>query len=715
MTLDLLIPGCALIVDDDTVVRGLLRASLERAGIRVEEAADGRQALDAFQRARPDIVLLDVVMPHLDGFETCAAMRRLPGGEHLPIVMLTGLDDTEAINRAYIAGATDFITKPINWPILAQRVRYMLRAYRNFVDLAKSEERFATAQRIARLGHGEWDPKSGTMSWSDAVYAMLGLTRTEAPPSWERVLEACHPTDRKRLAQYLTHSTVGAVPDGVDFRLQLQADHQRIVRLQVEPSASADGTGSQQVIFQDVTAHKLAEEQIRYLEFYDDLTGLPNRRWLREQLSLVLPAARRNNELVAVLLLDLDQFKRVNDTLGHSVGDRLLQRVALRIQRCLREVDRISRTGTDSPSSVAWLGGDEFTILLSHLSDVQDIAKIAPRILEAVAHPVELEGMEMTVSGSIGIAVYPTDGHDPDTLLKNADTAMYHAKEDGRNRFHFYDQGMNSTAVHKLALENELRKAIERREFVLYYQPQVDTMTGRVIGAEALIRWQHPDGKLRLPGDFMPVVEQSQLCVPVADWVLSEACRQNKAWQRAGLAKIPIAVNMSGRHFKQPGFVATVIQSLTEVGLDPKYLELEVTETILLRDLEVALPTLDELRRLGIKLAIDDFGTGYSSLNRLKRLPLDKLKIDRSFVREIATDPDDAAITTAIIAMAHSLKLGVIAEGVESEQQAAFLRQHGCREMQGYLYGKPMPADEFARLLAPVSEQDRHGTLLLGG
>ena len=712
MTTDRLIDGCALIVDDDAVVRGLLRASLERWGAQVEEATDGRQALELFQRTRPDIVLLDVVMPNLDGYETCAAMRRLPGGVHVPVVMLTGLDDTEAINRAYVAGATDFITKPINWPVLAQRVRYMLRANRAFLELTRSQSRLASAQRIAKLGNGEWDPVGGRMSWSEAVFAMLDIEPSETAASWERVIEAAHPTDRKRLAQYIAHVKSGGISGGVDFRLQLAGEQQRIVRLQVEPGAMDDGAGPLQVIFQDVTAHKLAEEQIHYLEFYDDLTGLPNRRWLREQLAHVLPAARRNNELVAVLLLDLDQFKRVNDTLGHSVGDRLLQRMATRIQRCLREVDRVSRSGSDAPSSVSWLGGDEFTILLSHLSDPQDITKIAPRILEAVAHPIELEGMEMTVSGSIGIAVFPHDGRDADTLLKNADTAMYHAKEDGRNRFRFYDQGMNATAVHKLSLENELRKALERQEFALYYQPQVDTVTGKMIGAEALIRWNHPDGKLHMPGEFMPVVEQSGLCVAVADWVLATACKQNRAWQRAGLTKIPVAVNMSGRHFKQPSFVATVIDALSNAELDPQYLELEVTETILLRDLEVALPTIHELRRLGIKLSIDDFGTGYSSLSRLKRLPLDKLKIDRSFVRDIATDPDDAAITSAIIAMARSLKIGVIAEGVENEEQAQFLRQHGCREMQGYLYGRPMPAEEFARLLAPIAVQDRRGGLL---
>lgn len=391
---------------------------------------------------------------------------------------------------------------------------------------------------------------------------------------------------------------------------------------------------------------------------------------------------------VAVMLIDLDRFKVINDTLGHAIGDRLLQEVAQRLTGCLREGDTVAR-----------LGGDEFMLLLPGVEHTKSTIKIVQKILETFKSPFYFNDHELHITTSIGIALYPDDGEDAQTLLKNADTALHRAKEQGRNNYQFYTSTMNATALERLSLEGKLRHALEREEFVVYYQPQVSLSTGQIVGMEALVRWRHPDLGLIPPMKFIPLAEETGLIIPLGFWVLRTACAQNKAWQKAGYPPLRVAVNLSTRLFKQQTFIQVVAQTLHETGLDPDYLELELTEGIIMENIETTITTLKELKKMGVHISVDDFGTGYSSLAYLKRFPIDTLKIDRSFVLDITTDPDDAMIAMLIINVAHHLKLRVIAEGVETKEQLAFLRSHGCDEIQGYLFSRPLPAEEFVRLL----------------
>ncbi len=450
----------------------------------------------------------------------------------------------------------------------------------------------------------------------------------------------------------------------------------------------------------DITERKNAEERIRYLAYYDSLTGLPNRTFYKELVSRALLLAKRHHWTIAILFIDLDYFKRINDTLGHDIGDQLLRTVGKLVKTCIRQSDFIARSeGDELENVVARLGGDEFIVLLNEITHSEDASRVAGRILKELAHPITLAGHEVFVTASIGIALYPLDGNEAETLFRNADVAMYHAKNQGRNNYQFYTKSMNATSLQRLDLENDLRKALDRGEFLLYYKPTVDVQTRTIIGAEALIRWEHPNRGIILPGEFIPLAEETGLIVPIGEWVLRTACSQNRAWQLAGHKPFRVAVNLSGRQFDQEDLIEVVSSALHDTGLDPQYLELEITESTIMKSPEKAATTLQKLKGMGICLSIDDFGTGYSSLGNLKKFPLDTLKIDRSFVTNVTADSDDAAIATAIIAMAHSLKLGVIAEGVESEDQQSFLRERACDAVQGYLFSRPIPPEEFIKLI----------------
>jgi diguanylate cyclase (GGDEF)-like protein/PAS domain S-box-containing protein len=447
-------------------------------------------------------------------------------------------------------------------------------------------------------------------------------------------------------------------------------------------------------IVRDISDRKRSEEQITYIAYHDTITDLPNRHFLKDRLQQALASAKQHKRVVAVLFLDLDNFKRINDTFGHDVGDNLLKSVADRLAKYVRKSDTIARIDTEeSHTTVARLGGDEFTLLLTEISNIQSASKVAQRILDLFRHPFIVGNNEMFITTSIGISLYPDDGEDVDTLLKNADRAMYYAKDQGRNNFQFYTESMNIVTIERIAMENSLRKALDRKELQVYYQPQLDISSGKIIGAEALLRWLHEEKGLLPPSTFIPMAEETGLIVPIGEWVLRTACAQNKAWQDAGFAPIYVTVNISSAQFKQKTFLETVARLLNDTGLEPKYLELELTESILIESTEMAIITLNELKNMGIRLSIDDFGTGYSSLSYLKKFPIDILKIDRSFVRNLSTDPDDRAIINAIIAMAHTLNLKVIAEGVENEQQLAFLHEQGSDGIQGYIFSPPVPTD----------------------
>lgn len=449
----------------------------------------------------------------------------------------------------------------------------------------------------------------------------------------------------------------------------------------------------------DITQRRRAEEKVRYLAYFDSLTGLPNRSLMKELLEQALANARRYRRPLAVLFLDVDRFKRINDTLGHDVGDTVLREVAKRLLGCVRASDLVVRKGAVSNTAnqaVSRLGGDEFVVILSEVNSTEDAAAAASRIAAVIAAPVQLAHEEITVSVSIGISIYPSDGDDAETLLKHADAAMYQAKEEGRNRHWFFTSALNERASRRFTLESRLRKAVERNEFVLHYQPKVDIRRGRVVGVEALLRWRPSEEGLIPPAEFIPLAEENGLILPIGEWVLNEACRQLVLWRDSGLPPLSVAVNLSAIQFKQPRLVERISRTLSETGLDATALELELTESVLVEDTVASAMILNTLKELGVSVSIDDFGTGYSSLAYLKRFPLNALKIDRSFVRDITTDANDAAIVSATIALAHNLRLRVIAEGAEQRIQVDILRAQGCDEAQGYYFSPPLPAAELA-------------------
>jgi len=443
------------------------------------------------------------------------------------------------------------------------------------------------------------------------------------------------------------------------------------------------------VTFNDVSERLAAEALIDQMAYYDSLTGLPNRLLYQDRLNQALAHARRHGRKAAVMMMDLDRFKIINDTLGHPIGDQVLKTVAERLMYRLREVDTVSR-----------LGGDEFALVLPDLSEASDIAKIGQIIHEEVSRVIRIGEQELFVTPSMGISVYPADGEDAVTLIRNAEVALYQAKNE-RNRYQLYAPAMNASASEWLQLESHLRRALDRNELFLHYQPQIDLSTGAIVGVEALLRWQHPDWGMVSPARFIPLAEETGLIVPISEWVLKTAAAQNAAWQRMGLPPVRVAVNLSGRHLaKHAELVKQVDDALQATGLAPEHLELELTESILMEDVEATIRTLGALSERGVKLSIDDFGTGYSSLSYLKRFPIDTLKIDQAFVREIATSEEDSAIVRAVIALAHSLHLNVIAEGVETELQAGFLRDHGCDEVQGYFFSRPLPVPDLEAFLS---------------
>jgi diguanylate cyclase (GGDEF)-like protein/PAS domain S-box-containing protein len=485
--------------------------------------------------------------------------------------------------------------------------------------------------------------------------------------------------------------TVGLAADSVLLR---RDGFESAIEDSAAPIHNRDGqVAGAVIVFHDVSESRAMSLKMAHLAQHDFLTGLPNRVLLTERLSRAIGQARRHSKRVALMFIDLDFFKHINDSLGHTIGDQLLQEVAERLKLCIRDTDTVCRQG-----------GDEFVILLAEIEHAQDAVPVAEKLLAAFSESCVIGEHELHVSLSVGISIYPDDGMDSDEVMKNADTAMYHAKANGRNNYQFFTKEMNTRAVQRLYVEGNLRRALKHGEFMLHFQPKIDLGTGRMVGSEALIRWMDPAHGLVNSSQFMPIAEESGLIVPIGNWVLREVCRQVCAWQESGLMVVPVSVNISAVEFRHKNFLESVATILKETGMQPGLLELEFVESILMHDAESSVTVLESLKALGIQLAIDDFGTGYSSLSYLKRFPINTLKIDQSFVQDIVIDQDNASIVSAMIGMGKSLKLRVVAEGIETEAQLAFLRTLHCDEGQGFLFGHPVPADQFERLLviAPV-------------
>jgi diguanylate cyclase (GGDEF)-like protein/PAS domain S-box-containing protein len=694
-------PALLLVVDDDAVLRLLTEQTLGEAGYRVAQAEHGQAAVALVTEQMPDLILLDVMMPEMDGFAFCAWLRSQPKGRRVPVLMMTGLDDGASVRRAFEVGATDFIAKPINWPVLVQRVRFLLRASRALEALAASEESLAEAQRLARLGSWTLDHESGALGWSAEVFRIFELEPARFGGTYEAFLAAIHPEDRARVDEDFSASVRGHSAYDVEHRLLMPDGRVKWVH---ERGVTEYGPGGKSLrsrgTVQDITERRESEETIRYLSMYDGLTGLPNRNLFDEQVTRAIDQAQRRRGHAAVLHVGLDRFSRINDSFGHQAGDESLRQVAQRLRASLRGGDYLGRTAESGVvGELARWGGDEFVVLLSDVRSSPDAARVARRLLEDLGRPYRIGGQEITFSASVGIAVYPDDGASAGQLISNASAAMNHVKEHDRGSYHFYARAMNADSWLRLSLESDLRRALERDELRLYYEPQVDR-GGRLCGVEALVRWQHPELGLLVPERFIAVAEESGLIIPLGEWVMRAACTQSRAWRDRGYPPFPVAINLSAAQFRHRGLFGTIRSALADAGLAGDDIELELTESLLMDEVVEARVLLERLHAEGLRLAVDDFGTGYSSLSYLSSLPLDTLKVDRAFVREMLRDPRQTAVVRGIVALAKSLGLAVVAEGVESEEQAALLRQEGCDRMQGYLYDRALPPEGLERWLA---------------
>jgi predicted signal transduction protein with EAL and GGDEF domain/FixJ family two-component response regulator len=698
-------PIRVLVADDDAILREIAGAMLRDAGFIVQCVASGDAAVAVCALRLPDIALLDVEMPDGNGYQACTNIRSLPGGTDLPIVMVTGCDDTASIDRAYEAGATDFVVKPINWALLVHRIRYVLRGARSIVELRFSEQK--NAALLKAIPDGIFLVNGGGVI-EHCFSPAAGLT--VPPNSGLRPLRFLDliPRGAHAHAMDCLDATLRGEAAAFEFSMDAESQASRHFECRYLPNAG----GQVLAIVRDVTARKEAQARIHRLAYFDGLTGLPNREWIHDYLTQSLKVAAQVNRGVALLYVDLDQFKRINDTLGHETGDALLRQVAERLQAGLNlDADgdepvvplNIGALVPDGPERargrLARVGGDEFIVVLTGRTDVTQAQWAARRILSILAAPFQQESYELVVTPSIGIAMYPEHGGDAQSLLKNADGAMYEAKANGRNQLRIYDSTMNVRALKRLSLEMELRRAVENSSLEVYYQPKYQARSLKLIGGEALLRWFHPERGQISTADFIAVAEETGLIGDIGRWALQRVCRDLCQWRSEGLELPSVAVNVSGRDFMYPEALLRLSDTVTQANLSPSLFELELTEGVLMQDAEAGRRSLQALKEFGFALAIDDFGTGYCSLNYLKRFPLDTLKIDRSFVADINEDPDDASIVRAIIALGHSLDLSIVAEGVTTQAQLQFLQAESCDAIQGYLMSPAIPGNAFRDLL----------------
>ncbi len=690
-----------LLVEDNTGDARLLQEIFKDEGsvdTELTHVTSMREAEQHLAENNVDIVLLDLGLPDAQGLEAIQRIRA--AAPRVPLVVITGLDDESVAAQSLQEGAQDYLIKGQIVSSSGQvETRGLLRALRYAIERKAMEEALSVEKERAQV---TLNCIGDAVACTDVAGNLTFLNIVaEKLSGWSWQEAAGRPM--AEVFKIITSENHEAIDNPMDVAV----DENRTIHLpsnsiltrrdgfeipiedSVAPIHDRDGriTGAV-IVFRDVSEARAMTLQMTYSAEHDFLTGLPNRMLLNDRIKQAIAVAPRHGKRVAVLFLDLDGFKHINDSLGHPTGDKLLQSVARRLVECVRASDTVSRQG-----------GDEFVVLLSELEHPEDAAITARRLLAAVAGAHSIDQHDLHITTSIGVSVYPDDGPDAEALIKNADTAMYQAKENGRQNYQFFKQAMNVRAVERQSIEEGLRRALERQEFMLHYQPKVDLRSGSITGAEALIRWTHPTRGLIGPDQFIPVAEDCGLILPIGAWVLRQACEQARAWADAGLPAITVAVNVSALEFRDKNFLESLFAIFRETGVEPKCLEFELTESVLMKRAETSAPILQILRGMGIRISVDDFGTGYSSLSYLRKFPIDSVKIDQSFVRQIGVSDDDAILVTAMIGMARSLRLRVIAEGVETPEELAFLRAHECDEAQGHVFSPAVLPQHFATLM----------------
>lgn len=683
-----------LVVDDDPVFRAVLESLLLDNSFSVICAENGKQALEQFESYDIDLVMSDIQMPQMDGYDLCKCIRRCRRGVHTPIIVMTVSEDVASIEKAYMAGATDFVTKPLNSIVLPHRINYILRSGKATAERDKNEKLISKLGRVLDNSSNEIyiiDLQTFKFTLVNSIaLANLGYTHDEALQlgpadvlanvSWREVMKKFRQLKRSTQGE-LRVQAVNRRKDGSMYDVE---GHSYLSNEEDEACVVW--------IANDITERIYTEKRIQKLVFYDALTGLPNRELFGEEFGVLLKLAKRRENRLAILLIDLDNFRDVNDSLGHHVGDELLQEVSRIIKISLRESDILS---VDEEKGVlARFGGDEFVILLNDIRNVHDPEYVAQRIVDNLSKSISIRGRDIIATPSIGIALFPEHGDTTEGLLRRADIAMYEAKKQGRSRHLVYEETIATKGVEQLEMERDLRNALDNGEFELHYQPQVDTRSGKILGVEALLRWNRNNTTPVSPVEFIPLAESTNIIVPIGEWVIRESCQQVAIWQRMFECDICMSVNLSGRQFDSPGLVSHIKSCIGEAGIEGKHLHLEITETLLMNNMARTLEILHQLKDMGCKISLDDFGTGYSSLRYLHKFPVDILKIDKSFISEIDTDSGDLRITLTIIAMAKSLNLDLVAEGVETESQFEYLKTKCVEVVQGYFFSKPLSSSQ---------------------
>jgi len=679
--LDFLKSLTILYIEDDTDIREQLAQFLKRRVACLLVASNGQEGLDAYRQHMPAIVITDILMPLMDGLNMAEAIKKQ--SPNTPIIVTTAFNETGFFLRAIDMGIDKYVIKPIDTDAMLRTLLKSVRQVRAEMQLYLTTTVFETSSDAIVVT----DADNRIIATNPAFTKITGYPREESLGKNPRFLSSGKQNADFYREMWALLKRTGQWTGEIWNRRKNGAPFPEWLSISVVNNAHSNGRYV--AVFSDISERKAAEERIRHLAHYDALTNLPNRMLFYDRLEQALLRTQRSHQRVAVMFVDLDRFKLINDTLGHGIGDKLLQAIGKQLRGCVRQSDTVSRQG-----------GDEFVILLPEITHDQDAIVVAQKVLATLDRPYPIDEHTLHVTGSVGISFYPENGVDAEMLMKNADTAMYRAKEKGRNNVQCYTAAMNTHAFQRLALEIDMRRALETGQFTLHYQPQFERPSGELTGMEALIRWRHPDLGLLPPAQFIPLAEDSGLILPIGEWVLRSAIVQAQAWRQSGFDRLRISVNLSPRQFHQQDFIKKIRALLEENRFPPHYLELELTEGLLVQHTEENIEILQQLKTMGVRIAIDDFGTGYSSLSYLKRLPIDTLKIDRAFVEEIASGKKDAAIVDAIIAMAHSMSLHVIAEGVETEAQTQYLDSRRCQSVQGFYFSHPLAAEDITRLLS---------------